>query len=795
MEPVKKKKPPACDRCKAKRVLCHPDPSGCPRCKEKGVECTTTPVVRRKPQKRTAKPGPEPSPSAPPPPAGVKEQPDLADAEPVASTSQLPYAPAPSLPAHFAFSAKSDPNTALTVHTSAIARPPALPTMTPELVQHLFHCYEQTSLYDHAALKPLNVRGVFDSCGYDLSRLDPSRRVLAYAICALGSFMSFHPSIVGDEAPRPTSFTQIGTPTTGTDLRAFGRRRKGVCCALRDEAERMAKEADVAFDCSVQNAATAMIIDCLTCFARGEESPANRSRPWMAVYTSHLRELAANPTGTHETLDTFMWAIHLSADVISEIDSGRLSFSRADQLALTGTDPPDAAQLDKSLKETLQGDIDPKLWPDIRPLALVYLETARHITEKFLGTHARREPFNNDAFQSAFSGLDRLRSINTSFERIISRLDSQPTETVLFPHAIPKRARWTRTMALQGMRNLANFTWTSLVLPLYRELLRRERLEHDDAQAAEVKGEERSFEDRQTADRLALYLKQLREFVLIALESKVKALAQVPHLGTSATLRRIGFVDWTVVFIEELDRGVFIMNDKLAGIADSLAAVLKIAGYIYSDVEIDSLILRLESHALAFRLAQSTSSAGAPHIVPPQPFAFLEQGQGMSAEVQLFQQHLVAAGGSGSYPEVQQQPATTLPLPFASLMSLSTPSSQTSQDSPTGAATSPSAAQGATSAGLGAFAPSSAADLPIPVSLAGADALSAPFASVSSAGGSISSTSATPLELNGSDGAGAVPFPLFDATLGGFGGLETGAEGTGEVDLAAALGMAEWGVW
>jgi hypothetical protein len=60
-----KKKLPACDYCKARRVLCHPQPDGrsCPRCLEKGVKsvffsknlpdseicrCTTTPVVRRK---------------------------------------------------------------------------------------------------------------------------------------------------------------------------------------------------------------------------------------------------------------------------------------------------------------------------------------------------------------------------------------------------------------------------------------------------------------------------------------------------------------------------------------------------------------------------------------------------------------------------------------------------------------------------------------------------------------------------------------------------------------------------
>lgn len=39
----RKTKPPACDACKARRVLCHPQPHGlpCPRCAEKGLMCVT----------------------------------------------------------------------------------------------------------------------------------------------------------------------------------------------------------------------------------------------------------------------------------------------------------------------------------------------------------------------------------------------------------------------------------------------------------------------------------------------------------------------------------------------------------------------------------------------------------------------------------------------------------------------------------------------------------------------------------------------------------------------------------
>ncbi|KAJ7130758.1 hypothetical protein C8R43DRAFT_1024865 [Mycena crocata] len=47
------KKPPACNPCRARRVLCHPQSNGtpCPRCAEKKIICTTTPVPRGRPRK------------------------------------------------------------------------------------------------------------------------------------------------------------------------------------------------------------------------------------------------------------------------------------------------------------------------------------------------------------------------------------------------------------------------------------------------------------------------------------------------------------------------------------------------------------------------------------------------------------------------------------------------------------------------------------------------------------------------------------------------------------------------
>ncbi|KAJ7668244.1 hypothetical protein B0H17DRAFT_1087978 [Mycena rosella] len=55
--PHQNKKLPACDACKARRVLCHAKPNGlpCPRCAEKGILCRTTYIPHGRPRK-TAQP-------------------------------------------------------------------------------------------------------------------------------------------------------------------------------------------------------------------------------------------------------------------------------------------------------------------------------------------------------------------------------------------------------------------------------------------------------------------------------------------------------------------------------------------------------------------------------------------------------------------------------------------------------------------------------------------------------------------------------------------------------------------
>lgn len=260
------------------------------------------------------------------------------------------------------------------------------------------------------------------------------------------------------------------------------------------------------------------------------------------------------------------------------------SSSAADELALAGSQVIDARRLDTELKATLAAGVDPNSWPEMKSSALsclfarsfnaatdsvlvtvpiLYLRMARQLAEKLLGSksafsffcrfpsasprlssvpgflprltlsvltyhpshspaHARREPLDATALATFLSDLELMRSISNSFCSIIDCLLAGTTvDSCLFPHAKRARIRWNRPRALQGLRNLTTFLWISLVPPLYREILRRQQVGKEEEEAAARKGETISFAARQASDRLAMNFHHVREYVRLAVESKM----------------------------------------------------------------------------------------------------------------------------------------------------------------------------------------------------------------------------------------------------------------------------------
>ncbi|KAJ7164327.1 hypothetical protein C8R46DRAFT_311004 [Mycena filopes] len=276
----KLKKPPACDACKARRVLCHPQSNGapCPRCVEKHVVCTTTPVARGRPRRNPL------STSAPLPPSRRPR----ASTPSSSSSSQIPG---------------SDGN---------------VPELTPNFVAHCFDALQLTPQYNHHPLiGATSINTDIRAVSFQLDRLPPQSRVLALCIICCASLTSFHPAVLGD-GPRPQSFADVGFFDSCPDLRVFGLRRAPAYHGLRAAALKAAWEVGIILQPSNENAASCFLLDIL------EQSDFNAaSRPWANAYMSHVRALASiwRANDAPVIAPTARWVGHLMADALISVRS------------------------------------------------------------------------------------------------------------------------------------------------------------------------------------------------------------------------------------------------------------------------------------------------------------------------------------------------------------------------------------------------------------------------------------------------------------------------------------------
>ncbi|KAF5317880.1 hypothetical protein D9758_018791 [Tetrapyrgos nigripes] len=177
------KKPPACDYCRTRRVLCHPQPEGrsCPRCLEKGVKCTTTPSSVRKKRRRqreilAAKKEDD---------AGTSQGQELVASRALTvTTSAAQYAPRIT---HM-LATGADLND---VYRRPIAFAPssARPQLQlpKRLMEDLFNDFFYTPCRIHPIIPYDRVRARLAGCGWRPSSLSPQECVLVHCIFALAS--------------------------------------------------------------------------------------------------------------------------------------------------------------------------------------------------------------------------------------------------------------------------------------------------------------------------------------------------------------------------------------------------------------------------------------------------------------------------------------------------------------------------------------------------------------------------------------------------------------------------------
>ncbi|GAA6055207.1 hypothetical protein JCM3770_000713 [Rhodotorula araucariae] len=565
MDPVKRKKPPACDRCKAKRVLCHPDAGGCPRCIEKGFECTTTPVVRRKPTRKSR----DSTETLPSTNTTARLLPVSFPApSPIASTSQIPYIPS-----------------GLVQSTSQTI------ALTPALVKHLFFCHQQLPTFDHPLIRTLTVRETLSALSWDVNLLPIQQRAYAYAVCAHAATISFSRLIVGDLLAGQ-SWQDV--QNAGPDLRPYGRARRAVCCALKHQARTLAREADVLVEPTRENAATCVLLNALE--DTDENQP--KSRPWLAACFSHIRALPELWPESSARLETMLWTGFFICDCVSKMLVGS-PVTRADELLFVGADEPDLVEYDKALQETLKQPLDRNMWPDLKPFGLLLMKFSRELTERVLGPHAIRAPLNEQAVFQVFDKLEHLRSIACFYTKVVDRI-AEPTPQLYFDRAITPACRFTRGAALRAIRSFGTATWAVLVFPLYIELRRRSRLNHENRAA--------SFDSADTgtraaADRLETYLMQAREMVFTALDLLVDCLQRTQALITWTHVRSSILPEYATLLLEELAAGTVPLDGRTANAAEALAGGLKLVGYVHANPAHDALIAQLDGRVSSHRLA------------------------------------------------------------------------------------------------------------------------------------------------------------------------------------------------
>ncbi|KAF7343905.1 Zn(2)-C6 fungal-type transcriptional factor [Mycena venus] len=239
-EIVKRRKPPACDSCKARRVLCHPTTDGtpCPRCLEKGTKCTTTPVARGRP----------PKPNLGMIPAVIPSPKSVASTAASHSASEEP---------------ENHPSDSASNSSSLPSRgSPRYLELSPELVHHLFECFTHLPQFNHPMLRGDVLRDALSSNSWQIHLLPPQLKVLAHCICALSASISFDHAIIGP-GPKPSSLGDRSVFTRCADLREYGVRRKPMYRALCAEALRLASEVGVLLEPSEDNAVSCFMLQFL----------------------------------------------------------------------------------------------------------------------------------------------------------------------------------------------------------------------------------------------------------------------------------------------------------------------------------------------------------------------------------------------------------------------------------------------------------------------------------------------------------------------------------------------------
>ncbi|KAJ7653722.1 hypothetical protein DFH06DRAFT_1204537 [Mycena polygramma] len=594
VERARRRKPPACDPCKARRVLCHPtmDGTACPRCLEKGTKCITTPVARGRPPKTNLGAG-------------------AMTVSPAKRKSSAPHSKShPNSHSNPHSNPHSHPNPHLTSEepesesVSNASLPPQdfnrYLELSPELVHHLLECFTHLPQNNHPMYRGIVLRDTLSSVSWQIHLLPPQLKVLAHCVVALSASISFVPAIIGP-GPSPQSLADRSVFTRGADLRAYGVRRAPMYRALCAEAIRLALEVGILLEPSEDNAVSCFIIQFLE-----ENEKDTLSRPWAVAYLSHVRAILGawdQPNGA--MYKAALWTGFLLIEVVETTQRRQpVLVSHHDQLLITGREPTSLQSLFVSIQSALQERKEGQQhipFPIIQPYLVHVTRLARQLYETITGDFARRQPLDESAITSFISALTLLQSIRC----LVFEFDAEgPDAGDFFCLAPQKRGMY---LNLRACAHIMTFSRATLVLALHRELVRRapsapssSHAQHGSSSSASagVGDTAMGAGEQWAAERLSLLCRQVREMAeqtVQALASELRSMPSLPHI---AHLQRGMLADWAEFCLAGAD-AVGGVGKEQAVAMETISNALKLVGYSW--LLPAGLVERLDAYVEAHR--------------------------------------------------------------------------------------------------------------------------------------------------------------------------------------------------
>ncbi|KAJ6546669.1 hypothetical protein DFH09DRAFT_1367208 [Mycena vulgaris] len=539
---TKPKKRPACESCKSRRVLCHPQPNGapCPRCAEKNIVCITTAIPRGRPRKN---------------PTSVS---------PLASGVAATQQPTPQTP----------PSSSMTLRSADVGDMIECPALTPELVAHFFQCFDRIPQVMSALVRATSVRMTIRAVSYQLYLLPSQSRTLALCIIALSSLISFHEAVLGD-GPRPRSFTDAAFFSSTQDVLSCGARRAGAFRGLHALALKAAWDCGAMLQVSNENAASCLLLDLLE-----QLDVCGVSRPWASAYLSHARALA--PTWRTSTLappDGGYWAGELLAEALRATNSRKpILFSRDDQLLLCGPEPLSLQALLASLEKATRKSPSTLVLSSMAPYTFHITCLARELWETLTGDRARLGPVSEGATIQFLASLSLMHTI-------LSRLLAQCETALLTAHStstdgFPLEEEESGVLRRCAFAIVVGFA--GLALPLHRELESR-------ALSPTFAGIPGSAHHQ---GRMRLLQTQACDMAALAAHELAVALRYLPpvHFHKWPTLR-----DCTQFALEQAEAAPILSHDRLRDL-QTFAGKIALVGYsldLFSSPQNSSLVDRL----------------------------------------------------------------------------------------------------------------------------------------------------------------------------------------------------------